>query len=407
MAGIELQAEVNRAGAALPSGAYLYTALVHLHRSSAHRSPRTATASFFNQPRMITIPYLMGTRSGTISSTYFAGVLSPEEVIRRHTLFGYVNLSIDKEDANNREKALIPDYFGLNFSIDRVKHLRWCKNCSDEELDVYGFASWKVMHQISSVRICHIHGSPLLSQCNNCGNLLGAINNFRLPGDACPNCRKFDFSGETIGGVDAYKVLLKSMGMAFQNQEEYFRFTEWNRRVAKFIENFSSWFEAHRALEEYLCQTWDASSLSSILELLKTPLPARGTLFSCGDRHLSVRILLSNAMWEICPFLRSITVNDVDNPPSAELGVLHLPSVIKQHARMLKINERVADALCMPLNVKQAANAVGVDYATTSRDWNKILDSMRLKIPHEEISELLPGNSRVAGLAACGNTRLE
>ncbi|WP_367158575.1 TniQ family protein [Comamonas sp.] len=54
-----------------------------------------------------------------------------------------------------------------------VQNLRWCECCADEESDAYGFTSWKIVHRISQVRVCHIHGDPLLSMCRVCGTAIG------------------------------------------------------------------------------------------------------------------------------------------------------------------------------------------------------------------------------------------
>lgn len=297
MNGIELKTDIRRAGATLQKGAYLYTALVHLHRSSAHLQRRTTAARFVNVQRISAIPHLMGTRAGCVSGTYFAGALSPYEVLRRHTFFGYLNLALDKVDACEREEALVQDGSrSLNFSIDRVEGLRWCKCCAEDELEVYGFASWKVIHQLPSVRICHIHETPLLSHCKMCGNALGSVLNFRLPGDACPKCRQFDFIGDDIVVCDAYRLLVRNIAKAFDNQADDFRYSAWNKNVSSFIESFISCDDAQTALKEFLCNEWGVSSLADVFILLQAPLPAKGTLFDWGDRHLSVRVLLCNAM---------------------------------------------------------------------------------------------------------------
>lgn len=76
-----------RGGATLTDGAYLYTALVHLHRSTG-ASIRGRTSSEFRGVRLNkNIPKVMGINAGYVSRTYFAGTVSPQDVLRRHTLF--------------------------------------------------------------------------------------------------------------------------------------------------------------------------------------------------------------------------------------------------------------------------------------------------------------------------------
>lgn len=389
-----MQTDFRRAGAILPKGAYLYTALVHLHRSSAHLQRQTTAARFVNVPRVAAIPHLMGTKAGRISGTYFAGSLSPYEVLRRHTFFGYLNLALDKVDASDREEALAQDTVrSLNFSIDRVESLRWCKCCAEDELDVYGFASWKVVHQLPSVRICHIHETPLLSHCKICGSALGTVLNFRLPGDACPKCKQFDFTGDDIVVCDAYRLLVRHIAKAFENQEDDFRYSAWNKNVSSFIESFISCDDAQKALKEFLCTEWGFPSLEEIFILLQ----AKGTLFDWGDRHLSVRVLLCNAMRLIrlskgVPLIKNVL--DFTSQPEVKENI-EFADVVKRHALKLSISMRIADVISRSLSIKLAAAAAGLDYAVALRAWKKILMSMKVELGGEEVRRLLPEGLRV------------
>lgn len=398
MNGIELQRDIRRAGATLPKGAYLYTALVHLHRSSAHLQRQTTAARFVNAPRVAAIPHLMGTKAGRISGTYFAGSLSPYEVLRRHTFFGYLNLALDKVDASDREEALVQDTVrSLNFSIDRVESLRWCECCAEDELEVYGFASWKVVHQLPSVRICHIHEIPLLSHCKICGSALGTVLNFRLPGDACPKCKQCDFTGDDVVVCDAYRLLVRNIAKAFENQEDDFRYSAWNKNISSFIESFISCDDAQKALKEFLCTEWGISSLEDIFILLQAPLPAKGTLFDWGDRHLSVRVLLCDAM-RLIRLSKGVSiikdVLDFTSQPEVKKNI-EFADVVKRHALKLNISMRIADVISGSLNIKLAASAAGLDYAVALRAWKIILMSMKAELGGEEVRRLLPEGRRV------------
>lgn len=398
MAEIESQTAMNSAGVALHNGAYLYTALVHLHRSSAHLLRKRTVASFSNLPRVSGIPYWMGRNVGYISRTYFGRALSPQEVLRRHTLFGFLHLAQDKAQASALEKPLISsDANELHFNKERIDNLRWCKCCADEELDIYGFASWKVVHQITSVRICHIHGEPLLSRCNLCGTALGSVQNFRLPGDVCPKCNQSDFSGESIVVRDAYRAHVRDIGIAFDQQNDAFRHSAWNSRVSLFISCFPSWIEAQKALNEHLCRDWGVSSVKDIWASLHTPWPVRGNLFESGDRYLSVRILLHNAMLVINPINPDVIgrqVLAVAQP--VELSKhMEFAAFVKQHANRLELSGRITDALATPLGVKAAAEAAGLAYATTHYAWKKVLNSMVAELGEAVVRKLLPEGRRV------------
>lgn len=174
------------------------------------------------------IPRVMGNHAGYVSRTYFAGAVAPHDVIRRYTLFGYFNLRHAKEFVAVREKDLID---GACFDGRRCKfessmaceYLRWCPQCSGEELEVYGFASWKTIHQIRSIHICHIHGDPLLIRCKQCGTCPGDWRKFRLPGEPCPSCKSLDFEGISIVAGAAYQQFVRDVAAAFESQLEVYR----------------------------------------------------------------------------------------------------------------------------------------------------------------------------------------
>jgi hypothetical protein len=395
MTGIELKTPMAGAGATLQSGAYLYTALVHRHRSSSHLLKRETVANFLNLPRVTTIPRSMGRNAGYVSRTYFAGALSSQDLLRRHTLFGYLHLAKDKVDADALEKSLILG--NTNDSLvgpSSVQNLRWCKYCADDELEAYGFASWKVVHQISQVRACYIHNCPLLSRCRVCGTALGAVQLFRLPGEACPKCNSSDFCGESIIVRDAYRVLIQNIATAFEKQENNFRHSLWNIQSSMFISGFPSWIDAQNALLDCLCREWELSSSKQIWDLINTPLPARGNLFESGDRYLAVRILLHHAMRVLYPEI-SGGQSSSEVLSSRHSGALDFASVVKQHAFNLGLGGRITDALTKPLGIKAAAAAAGLAHSTTHLAWKQVLNSMKAELGEDVVRALLPKYRRV------------
>lgn len=395
MTGIELKTPMAGAGATLKSGTYLYTALVHRHRSSSHLSKRKTVANFLNLPRGTNVPRSMGWNAGYVSRTYFAGALTPPDLLRQHTLFGYLHLAQNKAEADALEKVLILG--DANDSIVRagsVQTLRWCECCADEESDAYGFASWKVVHQIPQVRVCHVHGDPLLSRCRVCGTAIGAIQHFRLPGEACPKCNSSDFEGESIAVRDAHWSLMKSIASAFETQSNTFRRSVWNSQVSLFISNFPSWIDAQKEVVDYLCREWDLFSIKQIWELINTPLPIKGNVFESGDRYLSVRILLSHVMQAICPKISGVQ-GSTEALPGGHSDQLDFSSVVRQHASNLGVTGRITDALTIPLGIKAAAAASGLAHSTVHLAWRKVLNSMKADLGADVVRDLLPEYRRV------------
>lgn len=395
MSGVELKTPIAGAGVTLQSGTYLYTALVHKHRSSSYLSKRKTVANFLNLSRAANVPRSMGWNAGYVSRTYFAGQVSPQDLLRRHTLFGYLHLAWDKVEANALERSLI-----LGNSNDSlvgagsVQNLRWCRYCADEDLDVYGFASWKVVHQIHQIRICHIHGDPLFSRCKVCGGAIGAVQHFRLPGESCSKCKSSDFGGEGIAIRGAYRSFVQNIATAFETQSDAFRYSVWNDQVSMFISEFPSWIDAQKEVIDYLCREWGLSSSKQIWELINTPVPTRGNLFESGDRSLTVRILLHYAMQMICPKNSSeqVSVKAQSNGYPCQLD---FSSVVRQHASHLGLGGRITDALTKPLGIKAAAAASGIAHSTIHLAWRKVLKSMKADLGEGVLRELLPECRRV------------
>lgn len=395
MTGIELESPVARAGATLRNGTYLYTALVHKHRSSSHLSKRKTVASFLNLPCGKDVPRSMGWNAGYISRTYFAGALAPQELLRRHTLFGYIHLAYNKAEADALEKLLILG--NANEPIVRaggVQNLRWCEYCADDESETYGFATWKVVHQIPLVRVCPVHGDPLLSRCRLCGTAIGALQYFRLPGDPCPKCKRSDFGGENIAVRDAHWSLIKSIANAFETQSNIFRHDTWNGQASLFISNYPSWVEAQKAVVDFICYEWRLSSIKLVWELINTPLPIKGNIFESGDRYLTARILLNHAMQEIYP-----QISEVQGIAEASLlersSSLDFSVVIRSYAYNLGIGGRITDALAMPLGLQAAAATAGLAYSTVYLAWRRVLSSMKADLGPDFVRDLLPEYRRV------------
>lgn len=380
------------AGATLKSGTYLYTALVHRLRSSSHLSKRQTVANFLNLPHNINLPLCMGWNAGYVSRTYFAGILTPQELLRQHTLYGYLNLSQNMAEADALEKLLIlgNPYNSIVRSAS-VQALRWCECCASIESEAYGFASWKVIHQIPQVAICHIHGKPLLSMCKGCGAAIGAVQNFRLPGEPCSKCNSTNFEGEIIHVRDAHWSLVKNIANAFETQVNTFRHNVWNDEVSLFISNFPSWVDAQKVVVDYICREWEVSSIKQVWELMNIPLLIAENIFENGDKYLSVRILLSRVMQLICPKISGV-LGSGDAMSSGHSSQLCFSTVVREYASRLGISGRTTYALIMPFSLYSASVASGLSYITLNNAWSKVRKLMVLDMGAEKVRSILPGN---------------
>jgi len=381
----------TRAGASLSKGAYLYTALVHQHRASGQRSRRRSYFTFMGLEERPCPPVLMGRNADIVSRTYFAGSVSPQELIRRHTLIGYLNLAEDEDEALVREEGLISGRKNVQISVfgETFADLRWCKLCAKEDRERNGFAEWKVVHQISSIRICHIHGNPLCFRCVICGTTPGSPVYFRLPGEACPTCNQNEFEEDGVDVKDAYRTFVQDVASVFERQDNYFRNKCWLNLISKFISSYPSKIKAERDVIDYLCRYWDVGAPIKIWDLIQTSPPGKKGIFEKSNKSLSVRILIN----------RAIQVLQSDFP-LGEIRALSLranqdrqsrfASVVKVHAEIIGLSEDLANALMSPVSLKDAAEAVDISYDRLFYFWQKLLRSMRDSLGDQVLREMLP-----------------
>ncbi|MCO5357774.1 TniQ family protein [Acidovorax kalamii] len=382
-------------GATLTDGAYLYTALVHFHRSTGART-RGQTSSYFQGiPLNNNIRPVMGRNAGNISRGYFSGAVSPHDVLRRHTLFGYFNLRYDIDFSVVAETKLIEGFFGDRVRFDpsvACKYLRWCPRCSDEEFEAYGFASWKTVHQIRSIHVCHIHGNLLLLRCKQCGGYPGDWRKFRLPGESCPYCRSSEFEGSSIDAGTAYQQFVQDVAAAFSYQTNIYRGKKWATLIATFVSRFNSLSDAENALSNYLFSKWKVPCLAALGDLLQVRVGSTSRLFDIGTKSMCFRILLYRAMITLSPdMLREDLAVSV--PSIARSGTL-FASTAGRHAVLVGIDEVTQAALIAPGSIKDAAASMGLDYDSTYRKWKRLLNSMLAELGEEAVREMLPDGRR-------------
>lgn len=351
------------------------------------------------------IPRVMGNHAGYVSQTYFAGAVAPHDVIRRHTLFGYFHLRHTKEWAVVREKKLIGGerFEGRKYRFEpsmTCEYLRWCSQCSDEELEVYGFSSWKTIHQIRSIHICHVHGEPLLLRCKQCGANPGDWRKFRLPGEPCPSCKSLEFEGVDIFAGTAYKQFVRDVAAAFENQIEVYRDKAWAMLVAKFKSIFKSPLEADNALSNYLYSKWGVTSLAAIGDLLQVRVNSTSGLFEAGAKSICFRILLRRAMGELTPNVLS----ESTKPEISSIAGSNtlFASTVSRHALLVGIDEFTKAALTSPGSIKDAAARAGLDYDNTFRKWKRVLTSMLAELGEDVVREMLPEGRRFNKVARVG-----
>lgn len=114
----------------------------------------------------------LGVGAGKLSKTLFGNSVSPRDILERHTLFGVYATAMATSVADTLAHRLIagePFAFRWAFRGHRrrdilplaYRTMRVCLVCVRNDVDLQGFAAWRVLHQIPAVGHCPEHGDAL------------------------------------------------------------------------------------------------------------------------------------------------------------------------------------------------------------------------------------------------------
>ena len=201
----------------LPPGATLHSLVTFLHRCQGSRSTERSCIQYYGRASESIEPgNPFGQGAQHLAEAVYGGEPSGLELIRRHTLLGLFGPAMGEAWWGNRFRAPIADGIATRkFAPERWlgKPLSWCPDCSREDIDQFGWAPWRVVHQVPFAHHCPSHGTALLAMCAVCNEPLDRGFHWRLPGDACRKCRGQSFSsGFKVERSLGYRRLLQVLG---------------------------------------------------------------------------------------------------------------------------------------------------------------------------------------------------
>lgn len=263
-----MQNNLRSSGTCLPVGASLHTAFVLTLRTQAARTRVYTRREFygFNAHSI----NAFGVGAGWVSRNYFAGKVTPQDVLVKHTVFGFARLGLSSLDAERASSSLIGGRRlcgELQASTQvhvRGAVLRWCPICADAESGELGFASWHVFHQLPFVLMCPTHCTPLVTVDGLCQCYDRDPIKLRLPGERCHTCHKIEPLELSVPTGKAYRRFVKLCAEAFREQPSTFIQENWTRFVLEFVGYFGSEARAIDAIEKQLCKDWELPSAESI-----------------------------------------------------------------------------------------------------------------------------------------------
>ena len=249
----------------LPPGAALFSAVVihnRMHLGSSHAS--SIEAVFGKASKSTRLVRIVGAGAGDAAIRLFGPGASARQTLEQHTLFGIYCRVMSEHMANQLAKQLIAGN-AANFRkafrghrqrrIPRLatENLRSCQKCIEADVDLRGFASWRVLHMLPSLGHCPQHGSPLRQE----GPMQAGINEgslLYLPGER-PS-REIESKWTSIPMSDGYASYLKLWIEAFEGNLTGISPEPWMLVMDAVIDHFGSIAEANMQISSAIERTW-------------------------------------------------------------------------------------------------------------------------------------------------------
>lgn len=180
-----------------PPGATLHSLVTFFHRSCGARNGEHSLRRYYDLAKwQVESGNPNGQGAQHLADKFLGGKPSGIDLIRRHTFLGLCRPIMTREWWCDQNVASIADG-GLADHLTRryrlQSELSWCPDCYREDIGRFGWAPWRVVHQVPFSHHCPEHGTKLLTFCSVCNLSLGRGFRWRLPGDVCPKCKCSSF----------------------------------------------------------------------------------------------------------------------------------------------------------------------------------------------------------------------
>lgn len=215
----------------------LYSALARYHKRSGNLNNKDSALDLFGKKKAYIIPDLTTDLERLFNRVKPFTNSSINEWINYHTLYNYYTNFNSKEIKQNvRDKMLNgSSNNSLHYSTGQVAgtvkepmYFRYCPNCLEEDIQMYGETYWRTYHQLPSVFICLKHSvlledSSILIRQGNSSFFYPNIEN------CLKNKNKSDFSKIDIEllqllATESYKITKKNYEFDQLNLLEIYHF---------------------------------------------------------------------------------------------------------------------------------------------------------------------------------------
>lgn len=145
-----------------------------------------------------------------------------------------------------------------------AENLRSCQKCIEADLNIQGFASWRVLHMLPAIGHCPQHGSPLRTEVpTKASNGRSSI--FHLPGEN--PAREVESKWALLPMSDGYAAYLKLWIDAFEGTLTGISPETWMLVMDAVVHHFGSIAEADMQISSAIERTWNLP-IASVVSFL-------------------------------------------------------------------------------------------------------------------------------------------
>lgn len=263
----------------LSEGVALATLFAFHRRTTASTSHRAQSDFYGDRAGAPDPPNLFGVGYNDIAHRMFSGHLIGEDVLNRHTLFGFYGRLLPsqlvarwKDDLSNYRRTTIAQYLdnkiGPFSTVGAYGLLRRCRACVGSDLENGLVPGWRVLHQLPFLRHCVEHSELLTSHCPNCAEPMERGTTYRLPSDPCRHCGSTEWPRPAVETCQGQLQLGRLCERIFRGMAPELEALQWPRWVRELRQRFGTVEAAATQIEKSLLVLWNATSIGQISESL-------------------------------------------------------------------------------------------------------------------------------------------
>ena len=132
--------------------------------------------------------------------------------------------------------------------------LRSCRQCIDADMELQGFATWKLVHQVSAVDRCPDHGAVLESESRPIGGSHARIWPLHLPGENRASCA----APASLPPSDGYAAYLRLWQRILSDELPWLKPRAWIQSMQGAVSRLGGVDAATDAIEKDVVRAWDA-----------------------------------------------------------------------------------------------------------------------------------------------------